>query len=1146
MKKYFYSLFAAATMLLATTSCSQEEDFVQQSSSEMTTFSVSMNGLAGSRALVGDGTTATKLYYEVYRGDECIIDKNQAINTTTTVEMNLLKGETYDIIFWAQAANGAIYQIDDLRNITIDYNAGQSANKEEYDAFYNALNGFKADGKTHTIELRRPFAQLNLGTDDWAKAMEGLTQAEQATGPVTHTSVTVTGLADTFNPLTGLASASTQNITAEFALNTIPTQNDLVANGKTYKYLSLNYLLVPNSKTPQGEEDYQPESSDEKANVDLVFALNRGEKELFTIDVPNAPVQRNWRTNVVGSLLTGSKFEVIIEEGFDGEYNNIDLLKEVLTKGGELTLTSDLTLTEPISIPEGVEAKINLNEKTLTVASANTVEGSLSISNGDIKIAVEGDEELEIGFYAKDGSVVEFKDTKINVDENSVAVYAEQNGTVTVNMIDSEMTVAGNGHGISMMFGSVKHDVNIKRSTLTGTYAFYLCAVNANVLIDEESSVENFWVVGSSTVTVTYAGEKPVIKEDGTANTITYVQMGTTTYEGIYQVEDGKKEYNVTSAEGLQNLNQLLSTIDLGEGKGAIINLTADIDLAGQNWKPLEGMWVTFNGNGHTIKNMTVSAVSRAAENIRKAGFYGYAGAVTINDLTIENANVTGSQAGIFAGAGEGLTINNCYLKGTNTVTWAQTEETWNGIGAITGVLQESTVNVTIVEGTEITLNKSGMTTDPGCTFVDNLTGYISANQGTVTNNGKVVVPYTASTTDKLSDVLKTGVNNITLPAGNLTLPTLAGTDGITLIGTEGTVIGGESVTIGFGGNFGKNTTIKNVTFSGTSNGVRYSYAQGGTTTFENCTFAGDATYGFHIDASNDATFIFNDCTFSGFNAFASDLVSVTFNNCTFKHNGNYGHTNIWSNGYFNNCTWEDKASVGTRGDNAHLYFNGVEESYHHEYIGSAENLFAFAKSVNEGGDAWTNQAVILVNDIDLNNQVWTPIGQTGATQFMGIFDGQNYTIKNLKVDSSEQTGGSYSSGLFGWAERGITIRNVKVDGATVTGHHNVAVIVGYTYTAKIENCHVSNANITCTHANEHACGDKAGIIGGYVADESKVTNCSAIDCTVKAGRDAGQLIGCGYTTTVSGCKAINVVVSATGDCTGNNVNNAIIGRVMK
>lgn len=403
-----------------------------------------------------------------------------------------------------------------------------------------------------------------------------------------------------------------------------------------------------------------------------------------------------------------------------------------------------------------------------------------------------------------------------------------------------------------------------------------------------------------------------------------------------------------------------------------------------------------------------------------------------------------------------------------------------------------------------------------------------------------------ADTNTELKDQLQ---NNATLilPKGEYSLPSMSGKEGITIIGAAdgSTVVGGENVSTGFGSNFGKNTTIQNVTFSGSSNGVRYSYAQGGTSTFENCTFEGDSVYGFHIDESNGATFIFNNCTFSGFNAFAGDLEKVIFNNCTFLHNGNYGHTNIWSVAEFNNCTFGDKASVGTRGNNAHLFFDGVEESYHHEYIGSAESLFAFAKSVNEGGDSWKDQKVVLVADIDLENAVWTPIGQTGATEFKGIFDGQNHTIKNLNVDSSAQTGGHYSSGLFGWAESNVTIKNVKVDGATVVGNHNVAVIVGYTYSGKIINCHVTNANIVCNHANDDACGDKCGLIAGYAADESRITDCSASNSTVKAGRDAGQLIGCGYNVSVSGCTATNVTVSAGGDCTGANINEAIIGRVM-
>ena len=158
-------------------------------------------------------------------------------------------------------------------------------------------------------------------------------------------------------------------------------------------------------------------------------------------------------------------------------------------------------------------------------------------------------------------------------------------------------------------------------------------------------------------------------------------------------------------------------------------------------------------------------------------------------------------------------------------------------------------------------------------------------------------------------------------------MPSLSGKENVTIIGAEGAVIGGNTST-GYGSNFGKNTVIKNVTFKGTTNGVRYSYAQGGDTVFEYCTFEGDSTYGFHIDQSKGATFTFNNCTFVGFNAFASDLVKVVFNNCTFLSNGNYGHTNIWSIAEFNGCFFGPNTSVGPRGDGK-VYIDGEEVSFY-------------------------------------------------------------------------------------------------------------------------------------------------------------------------------------------------------------------------
>lgn len=231
---------------------------------------------------------------------------------------------------------------------------------------------------------------------------------------------------------------------------------------------------------------------------------------------------------------------------------------------------------------------------------------------------------------------------------------------------------------------------------------------------------------------------------------------------------------------------------------------------------------------------------------------------------------------------------------------------------------------------------------------------------------------------------------------------------------------------------------------------------------------------------------------------------------------------------------------------------NGVGMDEEGSYmIENVDGLFWFANQVNVEGNAFNGLTVKLAADIDLANAAWTPVGQTGATTFNGVFDGQNYTISNLNVNSDAQTGVYYSSGLFGWVEthtqgRGH-IKNVKIDGATVVGHHNCAALVGYITekNALVENCHVTNAQISCTYANNDADGDKAGALIGNATNATVVTGCSAADCTVSAGRDAGQLIGAGKQANVTGCSASNVTVTANGTGTGANVRNEVIGRLL-
>ncbi len=219
--------------------------------------------------------------------------------------------------------------------------------------------------------------------------------------------------------------------------------------------------------------------------------------------------------------------------------------------------------------------------------------------------------------------------------------------------------------------------------------------------------------------------------------------------------------------------------------------------------------------------------------------------------------------------------------------------------------------------------------------------------------------------------------------------------------------------------------------------------------------------------------------------------------------------------------------------------------------IENATGMFWFANQVNVEKNAFNGQTVKLAADIDLEDAAWTPVGQTGATTFLGVFDGQNYTISNLNVNSDAQTGAHYSSGLFGWVETHAKgkgyIKNVKIDGATVVGHHNCAALVGYITekNALVENCHVSNAEISCTHANGDADGDKVGSLIGNATNATVVKGCTATDCTVSAGRDAGQLIGAGKQANVTDCSASNVTVTANGTGTGANVRNEVIGRLL-
>lgn len=232
--------------------------------------------------------------------------------------------------------------------------------------------------------------------------------------------------------------------------------------------------------------------------------------------------------------------------------------------------------------------------------------------------------------------------------------------------------------------------------------------------------------------------------------------------------------------------------------------------------------------------------------------------------------------------------------------------------------------------------------------------------------------------------------------------------------------------------------------------------------------------------------------------------------------------------------------------------------------ISGVKGLQWFASQVNEGKDSFGGKTIKLMTDIDLNNVEWTPIGQVEGLlgikgSFTGTFDGNNKTIKNLKISKSADTTGKYATGFFGWLDG--SVKNLTIDTADITGCHYVGVIAGYLQYKTIEGCTVKNATIKAPHVNDALCGDKVGGIVGFLTtgEGLKVSNCTVSDTTIQAGRDAGQVVGCvdNGGAIVEGCTANNVTVTGglteegvtpgTGHCsTGSEFIGGIIGRDLR
>lgn len=411
MKSFKY--LAAAALTLLAVGCNKEQvTEVPDGQMVDVTFTAALPGEMATKT-IGDGQTAKKLYVSVYENDDAktklaSLDKTADFaDLKTQVTFSLVKGKTYNFVFWAQA-EGAPYDVTDLKNIKVkNYTTG--ANDEKRDAFYATRKELKVNGAlTETIKLYRPFAQVNFATADYA-------DAKKAGFNPAVSSFTASEAATTFDTF---AAEGKDEVAVALTETNVPADILKTLDGKTYTRLAMNYLI------PVGKQG-------ESHNIDVAATFKANNGEAVTVSAPNAPVQNNYRTNILGNLLTSQViFNVEIVPIFNEPDNDIDLvniknvesLKALFETGGEAKLAADLALDEAVAVKAGKEVVLDLNGKTVknnSNSSAFDVYGSLVINGEGTVDGGEGGDNNAV--WSRPGA-------KLTINGGTYTVGADANG----------------------------------------------------------------------------------------------------------------------------------------------------------------------------------------------------------------------------------------------------------------------------------------------------------------------------------------------------------------------------------------------------------------------------------------------------------------------------------------------------------------------------------------------------------------------------------------------------------------------------------------------------------------------------------------------------------------------------------------------
>ena len=594
MKKCF--LLMAGIILLVFAACQSDELANGGRNGEVAaSFSVQLPGNGNDAvtraATAGDGTSVNRCIMEIYLNDELYSRQIGAIQPdglTAGFDVRLVTSQTYKFVFWADHVESvedeAIktdlhYNTADLRNISMkgDYNG--SSKDDTRDAFFASLEKLVTNAFSESVELTRPFGQLNIKTEDLASIPDN---QKEAFVPVTA-GLSFKNLYTGFNAATG-------NLLGEPTAVAYKAASDVVdANGN----LTVDYLFAPNTAGGQHL-------------VNMTLAVyNAAGGQITTKDLNNIPVQRNYKTNVTGNLLT-----------VDGKVN--------------------VTVAPAFSSPA-------LSEKVIEVASVSEVAEALK-TNTNVVVTEAPKEAATISLPKYESGDVAVSITLPETSQDITINYTKETGEESKNA-PKELNITAPS--------ASKIIIDASESTVTLNGQSYTAV--------EATTADNTLIVGKDVTVADLTVKKGNVEIYGTVNNINFTDNGG--YVTVYSVSTAAQLKAAGALVTQKKCRKIVLTADI-DLNGSSENLWEPMNAEYNALKNGETNLEEFDGGNHTIRNLYVDNVTNKTNT--KGNYYGglfYVLNGTVKDLTIDGATVTCFRGAALIGRLDAGLVENCHVK---------------------------------------------------------------------------------------------------------------------------------------------------------------------------------------------------------------------------------------------------------------------------------------------------------------------------------------------------------------------------------------------------------------------------------------------------------------------------------------------------